>query len=85
MKGNNTHRHEQNPEEKLFHDAFVKHMSYNQYDISRVVFGSDGRGFPREVINEREEAIVISAIQWLGSPVGQGFLNKLGYIKSDNP
>ena len=44
---------------------------------SSIVFGvKDGTGFhPNEYLTDREEKIVLAVIQWLGTPVGQGFLN----------
>ena len=46
---------------------------------SSIVFGQkDGTGFsPNEHLTEREERIVLGVIQWLGTPVGQGFINSL--------
>ena len=44
---------------------------------SSIVFGvKDGTGFhPNEYLTDREEKIVLAVIQWLGTPVSQGFLN----------
>ena len=43
---------------------------------SSIVFGvKEGTGFyPNEYLTEREEKIVLATIQWLGTPVGQGFI-----------
>lgn len=43
------------------------------------VFGSD-KGFnPNDFLSCREEQIVFSLIQWLGTHVGQSFLRECGY------
>jgi hypothetical protein len=84
MEGYKTYRHKDNPAEKVFHDKFIELFSYDHDDISRVVFSSDERTggmMPRDYLNPREEQIVISTIQWLGSPVGQNFLIECGFKK----
>jgi len=46
-------------------------------DASSIVFGQkEGTGFyPNDNLTDREEKIVLSVIQWLGTPVGQGFIS----------
>jgi hypothetical protein len=39
--------------------------------------------FPSEYLTEKEESIVISTIQWLGTPVGKKFMESCGYILLD--
>jgi hypothetical protein len=48
-------------------------------DASSIVFGQkEGTGFyPNEYLTDREEKIVLGVIQWLGTPVGQGFIDEL--------
>lgn len=80
MEGNKVYRHEQNPEEKRLHDAFVK--EHGDEDMAGIVFKPNKRGTaPSEYLTPREEKIVISTIQWLGSPIGQNWLNRMGYKK----
>lgn len=45
---------------------------------SSIVFGmEEGTGFyPKDYLTEREEKIVLGLIQWLGTPVGQGFIRE---------
>lgn len=86
-KGFNTHRHAHNPKERQLHDNFVKEY-INGYlcanDIRDIVF-TTSIGDPKEYLTDREKRIVISTIQWLGSPVGQGFLNSNGFVlQNDN-
>lgn len=78
MKTLKEYRFKNNPKEKLFVDVFLKDHA-NGDDMDFIVFGqTEGIGFsPNDRLTEREESIVISTIQWLGSPVGQGFLNQV--------
>lgn len=80
MKGYKTYRHNSNPVEKELHDKFIE-QHYDK-DMSMIVFPPTSSGFsPSEYLTEREERIVISTIQWLGSPVGQSFLESCGFKK----
>lgn len=82
MEGFKTERHEQNPKEKEFHDKFLRHHNRDGYaDMENIVFGNDGR--PKGSLTDREKQIVVSTIQWLGSPVGQGFLSDCGFTKTE--
>lgn len=47
------------------------------YNRSQIVFGTEENGEPKEYLTDREERILLSTIQWLGTPVGQSFLEKL--------
>ncbi len=83
MKSNKEYRFKDNPKEKEFFDKFIESHSKNN-DMDFIVFGQEiGRiGFyPQDYLTEREESIVLSTIQWLGSPVGQGFLRDCGFIE----
>jgi len=81
MEGNKTYRHKDNPEEKRFHDNFIKDICHDNM-MSAIVFEpKDGGLSPSRYLTEDEEKIVISTIQWLGSPVGQSFLREMGYVK----
>lgn len=81
MKGFKTHRHEQNPKEKEFHDKFlIEHDRKGYEDMNLIVFGHGSRSLrPNDNLTDRERKIVLSTIQWLGSPVGQSFLNECGF------
>ena len=76
MKGTKLYRHQSNPLEKQLHDSFIRNNSI--CDMERSVFGSNGQGRPNDILSDREVEIVINTIQWLGSPVGQGFLRDNG-------
>jgi hypothetical protein len=84
MNGYNTHRHENNPKEKEFHDKFNSDFMSAKYDINtidRLIFGHYDYLYPNDYLNDREKKIILSAIQWLGSPIGQTFLNTCGFEK----
>jgi hypothetical protein len=49
--------------------------------MERISLQIDNKGNPLEYLSEREKKIMISTIQWLGSPVGQGFLKECGFEK----
>lgn len=78
-KGFKTYRHDSNWKEKEIHDKLVEENSYD--DFSMIVFPPDNSGFlPSENLTPREVRIAISAIQWVGSPVGREFLHRCGFI-----
>jgi len=71
------HRHINNPKEKEFYDKFLEN---NDRDMNLIVFGHGSNSFsPLDYLSDREKQIVLSTIQWLGSSVGQGFLNNCGF------
>jgi len=85
--GAKCYRWEQNPEEKRFAEAWA--------ELTKSKLGSRGRHFIDLVMAEDSNASYIapvsrearvaaaSAIQWLGTPVGQSFLKALGYERVD--
>lgn len=81
MEGLKTYRHDNNPLEKKIHDIFVKEYaeSKNGVAMEQIVMPIDGNGNPEEYLTDREKQIMITTIQWLGSPVGQGFLENCGF------
>ena len=80
LEGFKPNRFDDNPQEKKFHDEFIaEHNKNNHMDM--IVFGHGQHLEPKDYLSEREKKIVVSTIQWLGSAVGEGFLNKLGYEK----
>jgi len=82
MQGFKTYRHEQNPKEKELHDKFIEKHGGNL--MSMIVYPPKETGaYPSEYLTEKEESIVISTIQWLGTPVGKKFMESCGYILLD--
>jgi len=83
MKGNKIYRHKSNPEEKLFHDKFVELCEQYPDHIHRIIHPqSDNDKIVINRLSKKEKNIVVSAIQWLGSPIGLSFLRDLGYYKT---
>jgi len=85
IDGYKTYRHEQNPEEKKFHDNFKSHVKWSsdimdQIAMPQLAVGVEKREPP---LTKREKRIMLSTIQWLGSPVGQTFLRDNGYSKDE--
>lgn len=79
METYKTHRFENNPQEKKFVEEFIKQHSEGS-DMDLIVFGHNpGSTHPKDYLSDREESIVLSVIQWLGSPVGQSFLDSCGF------
>lgn len=85
MKSFKEHRFENNSQEKIFVDEFIKQHSQG-VDADLIVFGHPSNSMsPKDYLSERERDIVISVIQWLGSPVGQEFLNTCGFEPKPKP
>lgn len=82
MKGNKTYRHGSNPLEKQLHDDFIS--KHNIESMSMVCLPSKNGIRPDRYLTDEESALVVSTIQWLGSPVGQSFLRDNGF-KRENP
>lgn len=76
IEGTKKHRHERELLEKKFHDEFINEYSNH---LDSLVFGTNTVGDPKDELTNREKQIVINTIQWLGSGVGEGFLNKIGF------
>ena len=57
---------------EIFNQDHLEHAS-------SIVFGQkEGTGFyPNDYLTDREEKVVLSVIQWLGTPVGEGFIQRL--------
>jgi hypothetical protein len=81
-KGYHTRRFRDNPEEKRFAEAWAK-MNDGSNNVNYLLDEShaDQRFTPEAP--ERDCRIAATVIQWLGSPVGQGFLRDLGYERSE--
>jgi hypothetical protein len=76
-KGLHTYRFDQNPEEKRFAKAWEKNNPLAWLLDERPM----QTGRPPEP-SERDQIVAATVIQWLGSPVGQDFLNRLGWRKT---
>lgn len=54
--------------------------------LSAIVFGwkNNRQNYPNQYLTDKEEDICLNLIQWLGSPVGQGFLDSCGFVPKNN-
>jgi hypothetical protein len=70
-----------NPEEKRF---ARKWQAYNDAGNTLACLLDPERGSGRRPPepSDRDVAVAATVVQWLGSPVGQGFLRDLGYERS---
>lgn len=76
MKSNKEYRFKNNPIEKVFHDKFLEKFVNGNKDLSAIVFGWSNvhQTTPIKLLTTEQEDICINLIQWLGSHVGQVFL-----------
>lgn len=80
MEGYKINRHQKNPLEKKLHDKFIKDHCDDDMDLIVFPPSLKSDGFESDdKLTDREKKIVISTIQWLGSPVGQTFLQDSGF------
>jgi hypothetical protein len=85
FQGTNPHRYKANPLEKAFAE---KWQEINTGPMGRVrttldyLMDSSNRGEPNPPLTERDWLVANTLIQWLGSPVGQGFIRDV--ILSNN-
>lgn len=89
MKTNKEYRFKDNPKEQEFHDKFIemfKRDSSANRCLSAIIFGweNDNQSYPKEWLTGKEEDICLNLIQWLGSPVGQGFLDSCGFAPKND-
>lgn len=70
------YRHQNNPKEEEFYNKFSEKSDLT---ISLIVTGSRDGQTPVKFLDEEEIRIAKGTIQWLGSPVGQGFLSECGF------
>lgn len=85
MKSNKEYRFKDNQKEQEFHDKFKEMFECDNIaktTLSAIVFGweNDRQKYPKEYLTDKEKDICLNLIQWLGSPVGQGFLDSCGYV-----
>lgn len=80
VKGKNTHRFKDNPEERRFAEAWAKSNEKGQTLCWLLDPRKCQTGYPPDVA-PRDHEVAATVIQWLGSPGGQWFLHWLGYTR----
>jgi hypothetical protein len=75
--GLHVHRFRDNPEEKRFAEAWDAENDPDRRTslLSHLM----GDGSRKGSVTVRDERVAATVIQWLGSPVGQSWLQELGY------
>jgi len=81
-QGLQTHRFANNPEEKRFADAWSEMNRISRNLDYLLDVKHDDQHFV-DPASDRDRVVAATVIQWLGSPVGQGFLRDLGYERSE--
>ena len=81
-KGLKTYRHKDNSKEKELHDKFLK--QFDVKGVSQIVNETYSNGEPKKYVSNDEYRLIITTIQWLGSPVGQAFLKECGFELKTN-
>lgn len=79
IKTFNEHRRSTNPQEDKMFEVASKWKEQNNVIFDQAILGCHGSGNPKDYLTERETQIVFTTLQWLGSPVGQGFLAECGF------
>ena len=82
MEGFKTYRHEQNPKEKEFHDKFIEwYVGPGSGCFDLLVFPPADNDQTRAVdeLSDRERRIVITMVQWMGTPLGQSLMRECGF------
>jgi len=73
FQGISSHRYSREPLEKLFAEVWQEENTHNMLPY---MMDSSGRSDPLPATKEQHK-VAATIIQWLGSPVGQGFLAKV--------
>jgi len=74
FKSRNSHRFQQNPLEKRFVDTWIEQNKYG-HTLSHILNGPSLYGLHTPAVtSDHDEEVATTVIQWLGSPVGQAFL-----------
>ncbi len=79
-KGLQKHRFKDHPEERRFAAAWADQQEHHR-NLDHLLEPADGSGHQPKAA-DRDYVVAATVIQWLGSPVGQGFLSELGYSKA---
>lgn len=81
-EGFKTYRHTQNPKEKELHDKFIEwYLSPGTGNFDLLVFPPEDthQTYAVDTLTQREIRIVITMVQWMGTPLGQSLLSECGF------
>lgn len=82
--GVSTHRFLDNPEERRFALAWER-MDRDGRTLAYLLDPKHGVGGFLPDPSDRDYLVAATMMQWLGSPVGQGFLRDIGYERKPEP
>jgi|APSaa5957512622_1039677.scaffolds.fasta_scaffold83478_2 hypothetical protein len=71
-----------NPDEQVFADQWKK-VNKNPSNLLDHLLADNPNGQCQAPAELRDKLVAATVVQWLGSPVGQGFLRDCGYTKKD--
>ena len=78
----NKHRLTEKNKQEVTNVAVAKEILCDEKAIAdQIIFGTDKYGHPNEYLTEREKQIMLTTLQWLGSSVGQSYLQQCGLLK----
>jgi len=76
-KGKNTHRFKQNPLELKYAEMWENlNKNLDGHGVLDYMLADD-KNKPSGEVSDRDREVAATVIQWLGSPVGQCFLDKI--------
>jgi len=82
-RGLSMHRFRSNPEERCFAEAWDKiNTRPDMPGVRTLDYMLDPKHNKGVLPTDREREVAATVVQWLGSPVGQRFLEDLGYKKA---
>jgi hypothetical protein len=79
IKTFNAHRRADNPLEAKIYQVASEWNLKDGLHFHRAIMGVTEMGTPKSYLTYKEEQILFTALQWLGSPVGQSFLRECGF------
>lgn len=84
LRGYGTHRLKRDDKyhttEVELSDAFEKLSREYPNQLEHIIFGNDTHSVQ---LDEHEQRLMATVIQWLGTPVGKGFLEKAGFVHKE--
>jgi hypothetical protein len=81
LTGFKVHRHGTNPKEKELHDKFIEWYVNDHSNMDLLVFppANNQQTKAIDTLSDREKQIVITMVQWMGTPLGQSLLRECGF------
>lgn len=88
FQGMSPHRYQDNPLEKAFAAAWQEANDQTRpgmvHSTLAYLMDENNRGRPNPPLTQRDWLVANTVIQWLGSPIGQGFLKDVLKRQTDS-